>query len=320
MLAAYLVTGGTGTLGTALTLKLLKEGHKVRVLARNEHGHEQLQAQVPQGQLPLLSCLIGPVEDRERVCRAISGVDFLIHAAAQKIVPLAEYNPWQCIQTNVIGTRNVVEACLDAPSIKKAVLVSSDKARAPSTLYGATKLCAERLWLCANRYRGGLPGLFVGACYGNVFGSRGSVLHSFTQQAQYGYLQLTDSRMTRFHMTLNQAVDFVLRVLHEGDPGTLWIPRLPSYRLPDLADAFSKVYKLQKEPCFVGQRPAEKLHESLVSENESHSVKCEDDSHFVLEPGKVHENGGWSFNSNSQHTRRMSVEELEGEVREWAGT
>ena len=323
----YLITGGTGSLGTALTKHLLAAGHKVRVYARNEHRHEDLERQIPEEQRPRLSCLIGAVEDGPRLKRAMRGVDYVIHAAAMKVVPLCEYNPAQAVLTNVSGTSNVMEACLDG-SVKRCVLVSTDKARGPSTLYGATKLAAERLWLASNLYRGGEGGVFSAVAYGNVFGSRGSVLHAFNQQASSGgLLQVTDPASTRFHISLEQAVRFVLDAVDHAEPGTLWIPKLPSYRVGDFATAFSRVYGLTKEPVITGLRPAEKRHEDLISENESYAVKgdsgCTPASkdgltgHYVLEPGKVHCQGGWSYNSGS-NPWKLSIAELEKEIRAWA--
>ena len=318
----YLITGGTGSLGTALTKHLLGAGHRVRVYARNEHRHEDLERQIPEEQRPRLSCLIGAVEDGPRLKRAMRGVDYVIHAAAMKVVPLCEYNPGQAIQTNVLGSQAVVEACLDA-GVRRAVFVSTDKGRAPSTLYGATKLVAERAWLAANRYRPDAPP-FAGVAYGNVFASRGSLIHSFVDQANTGTLRLTDPSATRFHITLDQAVHFVLDAVDHAEPGTLWIPKLPSYRVGDFATAFSRVYGLTKEPVVTGLRPAEKRHEDLISENESYACKDQHPTreymaelnHYVLEPGKTHCQGGWSYNSGS-NPWKLSIAELEKEIRAW---
>jgi UDP-N-acetylglucosamine 4,6-dehydratase len=314
----YLVTGGSGSLGTAITTLLLAEGHKVRALARNEHRLAELEQSIPISHRPNLSCLPGAVEDLPRLKRAMAGVDYVIHAAAMKRIDSCEYSPVEAIRTNIEGTRNVIDACIDA-KVSKAVLVSSDKARAPSTLYGASKLCAERLWLAANRYLGDNGGIFTSVAYGNVWGSKGSVLHAFQSQSSTGALQVTDPRCTRFHITLDDAVKFVLLALRNADPGTLWIPRLPSYHIADLAHAFSAVYSLPAQPVVIGRRPGEKVNEDLVAENESQSVKLEDTWHFVVEPGVIHQKGGWRFCSDSDKSPKLTVEELIKAVRQWAG-
>ena len=311
----YLITGGTGSLGTALTLHLLAAGHKVRVYARNEHGHERLVQATPKAEQARLSSLIGAVEDRERLRRAFHGVDYVIHAAAQKAIPLAEYNPLECIGTNVHGSANVVAACMDA-GVKRAVLVSTDKASSPATLYGGTKFVAERLWLNGNRYSAGNEPHFVAVRYGNVWGSNGSVLHAFRKASQSGSIEITDPQCTRFHIRLNQAVDFVLSALHKAHAGELWVPRLPSYRLGDLAAAFGIAHSLSKPPSVVGLRLSEKLHESMISPDESSSLKAEDDTHFTLEPGVIHRKGGFSYTSGS-NTHRLGVEALTEEIRAW---
>lgn len=295
-MSVFLITGGTGTLGTALTKLLLSQGHKVRVLARNEHGHERLRASVPQEQLPLLSSLVGTVESTDRMRRALHGVDFLIHAAAQKVIPLAEYCPAECVATNVGGTLSTLNAAIDA-GIKRAVLVSTDKASSPATLYGGTKFVAERLWLNANRYSAGKEPHFVAVRYGNCWMSQGSVIHTWMKQAQYGAIDITDPTCTRFHLLVSQAVAFVLDALHNAEAGELWVPRIPSYRLGDLAQAFRQVYKLTKQPNIIGLRLSEKRHESMISEDESCSLKSEGEMHYVLEPGVIHRMAEMSYNS-----------------------
>ena len=312
----YLITGGTGSLGTALTKLLLSQGHKVRVLARSEHGHEKLQAQVPQDQKARFSSLIGAVEDSGRLRRAVQGCDYVIHAAAQKAIPLAEYCPAECVATNITGSLNVMNACLDA-GVKRAVLVSTDKASSPATLYGGTKFVAERLWLNANRYSAGKEPHFVAVRYGNVFASQGSVVHAFQQQAQYGALEITDPQCTRFHVTLPNAVAFVLSALEGACAGELWVPKLPSYRIGDFAHAFSMVFGLKKQPTIIGLRLSEKLHESMISVDESSSLKAEEDGHFTLEPGVIHRKQGFAYTSGSNEWK-LGVEALREEIKAWA--
>lgn len=316
-MSTYLITGGTGSLGTALTKHLLSAGHKVRAYARSEHGHERLQAQIPEEQKPRLSSLIGAVEDLQRLRRAVQGADYVIHGAAQKVIGLCEYNPLSATQTNIVGSCNVIQACLDE-EIPRAVLVSTDKASSPATLYGGTKFVAERLWLNANRYSAGNPPHFVAVRYGNVWASNGSVIHAWKKQAEAkGPIEITDPQCTRFHITLPQAVEFVLSALHEAGAGELRVPRLPSYRLGDLAHAFRQVFGLERQPSTSGLRLSEKLHESMISPDESSSLKAEDDTHFTLEPGVIHRKGGMSYTSGSnQH--RLGVEALTEEIRAWA--
>jgi UDP-N-acetylglucosamine 4,6-dehydratase len=316
-LSVYLVTGGTGTLGTALSKLLLSQGHKVRVLARNEHGHERLRNEIAGDHHSRLSNLIGAVEDPGRLALAASGCDYVVHAAAQKSIPLAEYNPIQCIGTNIQGSINVIDACV-RNHVKRAVLVSTDKASSPATLYGFTKATAERAWLNANRYSAGNEPHFVAVRYGNVWGSQGSVLHAWTKQAQYGHIEITDPQCTRFHITLSQAVSFVLDALGNAEAGELWVPRLPSYRLGDLAHAFRNAYGLSKQPSITGLRLSEKLHESMISVDESASLKAEEDLHYTLEPGVIHRKQGMNYNSGSNEWK-LGVEALREEISQWCG-
>lgn len=331
----YLITGGTGSLGTALTKLLLAQGHKVRVLARNEHRHEHLRQGIAEDLRPNLSNLIGSVEDSRRLEIALRGVDYVVHAAAQKSIPLAEYNPVECARTNIEGSINVIEGSIRS-GVKRAVLVSTDKASSPATLYGGTKFVAERLWLNANRYSAGKEPHFVAVRYGNVFASQGSVIHAFVKQAQYGALEITDPNCTRFHIKLDQAVAFVLEALHRAGPGELWVPKLPTYRLGDFAHAFRIVYGLSKQPSITGLRLSEKLHESMISVDESPSLKGEEDGHYVLEPGVIHNylpesytrmirdhanipkmSKAWSYSSGTPGWA-LTVEALREEIKGWA--
>jgi UDP-N-acetylglucosamine 4,6-dehydratase len=315
----YLITGGTGSLGTQLTLTLLKQGHKVRALARSEHGHEKLRAQVPQELHPQLSSLVGAVEDLQRLHLAARGVDFVIHAAAQKAIPLAEYNPRECTLTNILGTLNVIDACLNS-GVKRAVLVSTDKASAPATLYGFTKATAERLWLNANRYSAGNPPHFAAVRYGNVFASQGSVIHAWKKQAAEGkQIEITDPQCTRFHIPLAQAVSFVLAALGDAESGELWVPKLPSYRIGDLAHAFRAHYSLREQPSISGLRLSEKLHESMISGDEWPSLKAEDRWHFTLEPGVIHRKERMEY-SSGMNPHKLGVEALTEEIRAWTNS
>jgi len=306
--SVYLITGGTGTLGTALTKHLLNQGHKVRAYARSEHGHERLQAQIPEDQKPRLSSLIGAVEDLQRLRRAVQGCDYVIHGAAQKVIGLCEYNPLSATQTNIVGSCNVIQACLDE-KVKRAVLVSTDKASSPATLYGGTKFVAERLWLNGNRYSAGNEPHFVSVRYGNCWMSQGSVIHAWKKQAEAGAISITDPTCTRFHLTVPQAVEFVLAALAGAEPGELWVPKIPSYRLGDLAHAFRIAFGFEMQPNIIGLRNGEKRHESMISEDESCCLKLDDKNHFVLEPGVAHRKGGFSYNSGGNEWK-LGVEAL----------
>lgn len=304
----YLITGGTGTLGTAFTHRLIRAGHRVRVFARSEFGHERLDASVPAELKPRLSSIVGDVRDRHRIKRAMEGVDIVIHAAAMKRIGLCEYNPWEAVEINVAGTHNVAQAVIDC-DVSRAIFVSSDKARSPCTHYGACKLAAEKLWLASNAYLGPRGGRFVAVAYGNVMGSRGSALHVFREQARHGTFFVTDRRCTRFHIRLGQAVDFIMRVQKEAAPGELWIPALPSFRVIDLAQAISP----STEMDFVGLRANEKIHEVLISEDEATHAQTFPDR-YILTPNKQQGDGGWSLHSG-RNTWRLSVQAIRDEIK-----
>ena len=263
-MGTYAVTGATGSLGTVLTKYLLKQGHKVRALARGEAGHQRLMTQIPKQHAENYSPFIGDVRDRDRLERAFESAEFIVHAAAMKVIPLCEYNPLDSIKTNVLGTMNVIDVCLDR-KIKRAVVLSTDKACSPCTAYGAQKLAAERAWLASNKYCGDSPGIFTAVRYGNVFASAGSILHTFINQAQRGEVTITDERCTRFHLRLDYAVKLVLMALHDLNPGELLVPKLAAYRVKDFAYAIAP----KAEVKLIGLRASEKLHESMINENES---------------------------------------------------
>lgn len=314
----FLITG-IGTLGSALTKTLIRKGHKVRSYSRNEHHVKDFLSTLTPEEASRYSPIIGAVENLDRLRRACAKVDCVIHTAAMKRVDLVEYNPVPAIRTNIDGTINVIEACLDC-GVNRALLISSDKARAPSTLYGATKLVGERLWLAANRYRGPLGAVFSVAIYGNVWGSEGSVMHEWRNQAkQDGQLTLTDPHMTRFHITIPQAVNFVVRATQEIKGERIWIPKLPTYQVKDLAMAFCEVFNLnyEKNVKIIGRRPTEKIHEELITENESPYVCHEDDWHFELDYRAVSQEGGWKYCSASKQAKRLPKSELVTMVRNW---
>lgn len=315
----YLITGGTGSLGTQLTHHLIQAGNKVRVYARNEHGHECLLNSLPENKRHLLSCLIGAVEDEHRLRVALRGVDYVVHAAALKIVGLAEYNPGECVKTNVLGTQNLIDAILTS-GVKRAAFVSSDKACASVNHYGHTKAVGEKLWLHANSYRAD-DKPFVAVRYGNCWNSKGSVIQSFKAQLPSGRLTLTNRQCTRFHWKLEEAREFVLNALHHAQPGEMWIPKIRSYTLRDLAVAFMDVHTMRRPFEEIGLRPGEKLHESMISVDEVFMSR-DDGTRYILTPGMAQECHTKEFTvegyTSGTNRHRVGREELMELVRETA--
>jgi UDP-N-acetylglucosamine 4,6-dehydratase len=258
-----LVTGATGSFGTAFLRTVLGryDVAAIRAFSRDELKQSELQRAIGDERLRLL---IGDVRDRERLRVATRGVDVIVHAAALKQVPACEYNPFEAVQTNVIGAENVVTAAMDN-DVPVTIALSTDKAVNPANLYGATKLCAEKIVAQANVYAAGSRSRFASVRYGNVVGSRGSVIPIFKQQAATGEVTITDERMTRFWITLEQAVEFVLSCLPLVQGGETFVPKIPSMRITDVADALAP----GAERRIVGIRPGEKLHEVLLTEDEA---------------------------------------------------
>jgi UDP-N-acetylglucosamine 4,6-dehydratase len=274
----FLVTGGTGSFGTRLIETLLRDHapHAIRVFSRDELKQSELQRRFADEDR--LRYLLGDVRDLSRLVRATRGVDVIIHAAALKQVPAAEYNPFEAVQTNVVGAENVVAAAIEN-DVPLTLALSTDKAVNPVNLYGATKLCAEKIVTQGNAYAADSPARFGSVRYGNVVGSRGSVVPLFKAQAETGVLTITDDRMTRFWITLDQAVQFVLDCLEVTGGGEVFVPKIPSMRVTDMAEALAP----DAERQIIGIRPGEKLHEVLVTEDESrHSY--ESDGRYVILP------------------------------------
>lgn len=311
-----LITGGTGTLGTALAFRLVEDGYKVRTLSRSEAGRGKLRNTIGKMRLYAenISINAGDICDVERLRMVMRGVDIVVHAAALKRIDDCERDPVETMRVNVGGTMNVIEAAVHA-TVRKALLISTDKACSPSTLYGASKLCAERMWLSANCYE---P-FFMGLRYGNVFGSNGSVLHAFADQKTCGQLKLTDPEATRFHITLDQAVDLIQTALRLGRPGELHIPSLPSYTLSDLATAYMAEHARDwKAPQVIGLRSAEKQHELLICKDESECVTASTDGRYVLEPARVVAGANrWEYSSGT-NGHKLTVDQLRRLIREYA--
>ncbi len=265
---SVLITGGTGSFGQKFVRTLLAhhKPRKVVVFSRDELKQHEMRTRGFDH--PNLRFFIGDVRDADRLRRAFDGIDVVVHAAALKQVPACEYNPIEAVRTNIDGARNVVDAALDR-GVTKVLALSTDKAVNPVNLYGATKLVAEKLVVQANAYAGGKPIGFSCVRYGNVVGSRGSVLPLFLEQAKTGTITITDPRMTRFWITLDQGVQFVVRCIEQMHGGEVFVPKIPSVRVTDMAAAIAPGCKIEN----IGIRPGEKLHEALISDDEARTTR-----------------------------------------------
>jgi UDP-N-acetylglucosamine 4,6-dehydratase len=273
-----LVTGGTGSFGKKFTEIALRElrPKKLIIFSRDELKQSDMQASGLNG--PNLRYFIGDVRDKDRLHRAFYDVDIVVHAAALKQVPAAEYNPFEAVRTNVIGAANVIDAAIDG-GVEKVIALSTDKAASPINLYGATKLCSDKLFISGNSYAGPRQSRFSVVRYGNVMGSRGSVIPYFLEQRKTGVLSITDPRMTRFWITLEQGVRFVIQSLENMHGGETFVPKIPSMRVNDLAETIAPDCKIK----VTGIRPGEKLHESMIPPDVSrNTIQLED--FFVIKP------------------------------------
>ncbi|MBU0981400.1 UDP-N-acetylglucosamine 4,6-dehydratase (inverting) [Patescibacteria group bacterium] len=305
-----LITGATGSFGKRLIKTLLKksEAKKIIVFSRDELKQSVMQAAIedPQNRLRYF---LGDVRDEQRLNRAFHGVDIVVHAAALKQVPALEYNPFEAIKTNIMGTHNVVNAAIDQ-KVQKVLLLSTDKAVNPANLYGATKLCAEKLVVASNSYAAGSTKLSV-LRYGNVLGSRGSLLDVIKAQKEEGKVKLTDERMTRFWITLDQAVGFAIKSLNIMQGGEIFIPKIPSMRIKDIFDVVAPGIEVET----IGIRPGEKLHEVLLGFDESRKAK-ELDEVYVLEPeqniGTEREHKGIKVEEGFTYVSNLNTKWLEG--------
>lgn len=264
---SVLITGGTGSFGKAFVKTILARYPDVKrlvIFSRDELKQFEMAQQFSDVEYPALRYFIGDVRDADRVRRAMEGVDIVIHAAALKQVPAAEYNPFECIKTNVLGAQNVIEACFDT-EVKKVVALSTDKAAAPINLYGATKLCSDKLFTAANNVKGKRDLRFSVVRYGNVMGSRGSVIPFFLQRRKTGALPITDPAMTRFNISLQDGVEMVLWALEHAEGGEIFVPKIPSYRITDIAQAIGP----ECEHPVIGIRPGEKIHEEMITASDS---------------------------------------------------
>jgi UDP-N-acetylglucosamine 4,6-dehydratase len=266
---SILITGGTGSLGQALVKHILEsrteEFSKIIVFSRDEQKQYQMSLEFPESKFPQMRYFIGDVRDLSRLSMAMKGVDYVIHAAAMKHVPIAEYNPMECIKTNINGAENVINAALET-GVKKVVALSTDKACAPINLYGATKLASDKLFVAANNITGWNPITFSVVRYGNVMGSNGSVIPYFLKKKEEGVLPITDSKMTRFNISLEGGVNMVMHALDNAWGGEIFIPKIPSYNILDVANAIGP----ECEKPIVGIRPGEKIHEEMITSSDSY--------------------------------------------------
>ena len=264
---SILITGGTGSLGKALTSHILQKHlgvKKVIIFSRDEQKQFQMAQEFPETIYPQIRFFLGDVRDKERLIRAFEGVDIVIHAAAMKHVHLAEYNPDECIKTNIGGAQNVIQAALQT-TVSNVVALSTDKACAPINLYGATKLTSDKLFVAANNIKGANPIKFSVVRYGNVMGSNGSVIPFFIKKKNEGKLPITDPSMTRFNISLKGGVEMVMHAIENAWGGEIFIPKIPSYRITDVASAVAP----ECEQVIVGIRPGEKIHEEMITTSDS---------------------------------------------------
>ncbi|MGV6861924.1 MAG: UDP-N-acetylglucosamine 4,6-dehydratase (inverting) [Putridiphycobacter sp.] len=323
---SLLITGGTGSLGKALTKRIFKTFPEIKrlvIFSRDEQKQFIMAQEFPKDQYPAIRFFIGDVRDKERVVRAFKDIDYVIHAAAMKHVHLAEYNPSECIKTNVNGAENVIHAALET-NVKSVVALSTDKACAPTNLYGATKLTSDKLFVAANNIKGWNEIRFSVVRYGNVMGSNGSVIPFFLKKKKDGFLPITDPQMTRFNITLDQGVDMVLHALGNAWGGEIFIPKIPSYKITDVAKAIAP----NVEQKIIGIRPGEKIHEEMITPSDSFYTYDLGNYYAILptvpnwkmsdyinqfNPIKVEE--GFHYNSNN-NDKWESVESLRELIKE----
>jgi UDP-N-acetylglucosamine 4,6-dehydratase len=322
---SILITGGTGSFGKAFVKNVLQRYPDVKrlvIFSRDELKQFEMELKYSVKQHPALRYFIGDVRDESRLRRALESIDVVVHAAALKQVPAAEYNPFECIKTNVLGAQNLIEACLDL-NVQRVVALSTDKAAAPINLYGATKLCSDKLFVAANNIRGNRDIRFSVVRYGNVMGSRGSVIPFFLERRSGGVLPITDSAMTRFNISLQEGVDMVLWSLENAWGGEVLVPKIPSYRITDVAKAIGP----ECEHPVIGVRPGEKIHEEMITASDSFNAVDMGRYYAILPSGGAYSiadycaktgakpvESGFSYNSGS-NADFLSVEQIRDLIR-----
>jgi len=322
---SILITGGTGSFGRAFVQTIVNRYHDIErlvIFSRDELKQFEMQQQYPTAPYPYIRFFIGDIRDYGRLRRALEGIDTVIHAAALKQVPTAEYNPFEYIKTNIIGAQNLVEACLDT-DVSRVIALSTDKASAPVNLYGATKLCSDKLFTAANNIIGFRDIRFSVVRYGNVMGSRGSVIPFFLERKKTGVLPITHEGMTRFNISLQEGVEMVLWALENAQGGEIFVPKIPSYRIVDVAKAIGP----DCEYPVVGIRPGEKIHEEMISASDSYNTVdlgtyyaiLPQSSHYSLDEYCEHHHAqpvpqGFAYNSGA-NPDFLSVEQLRELIR-----
>jgi len=323
---SILITGGTGSFGKKFTEALLNQFpdlNRIIIFSRDELKQFEMAQVFPQKKYPGIRYFIGDVRDAQRLNRACEGVDIIVHAAALKQVPAAEYNPLECIKTNVLGAQNVIDAALEN-NVSRVVALSTDKAAAPINLYGATKLCSDKLFVAANNMKGNRDLTFSVVRYGNVIGSRGSVVPFFIKKRSEGILPITHPDMTRFNITLEDGVNLVLNAIEQSIGGEIYVPKIPSYRITDVANAIGP----NCEQKIIGIRPGEKLHEEMITLSDSFNT-IETEDNFIICPNLIYRDGlkdfidhhkatkveaGYSYNSES-NDEWLTVEEIREQIK-----
>jgi len=322
---SVLITGGTGSFGKEFTKTILGRFPNVKrlvIFSRDEQKHFQMSMEYPDSKYPAMRYFIGDVRDRKRLFRAFEGIDVVIHAAAMKHVHIAEYNPMECVNTNIIGAENVIDAAL-ASGVSDVVALSTDKAAAPINLYGATKLASDKLFVAANNIKGKRDIRFSVVRYGNVMGSNGSVMPFFLKKKKEGVLPITDERMTRFNISLEDGVEMVMNALENAWGGEIFVPKIPSYKITDVATAIAP----ECEQKIVGIRPGEKLHEEMITISDSlntwdlgkyYAILPQQPmfnlDNYIEEFNAIRVPDGFSYNSGD-NTEWETIETLRGHVK-----
>jgi UDP-N-acetylglucosamine 4,6-dehydratase (inverting) len=323
--SSILITGGTGSFGSAFVPMTLAKYNPQRMVIYSRDEMKQWEMAYKFLDDPRVSFIIGDVRDKERLARALDGIDCVVHAAATKIVPTAEYNPFECVKTNINGAMNLIDACIDR-GVKRVVALSTDKASNPINLYGATKLASDKLFVAANAYAGTHKTSFSVVRYGNVMGSRGSVIPFFMSLAHADFLPITDPRMTRFMITLEQGVDLVWHAFGDMKGGEIYVKKIPSMNILDIAKAVAPASK----PNIIGIRPGEKLHEQMIGiEDAPHTYEYED--HYKIlpaihnwssDPSRINDgikmNDGFTYTSD-KNTEWLTVESLSTWIQMYRG-